>query len=421
MENREKRNTIFVKLLLLACMGGTLWAFSASTTPAQTGAFGESTCIQCHDSNSLNAAGGSFSIGNVPQNYTPGQTYPIQVTISRSGQLRWGFELAARAASNGQQAGTLTSTDRNTEVTVFNGIQYIRHTSAGTFFGAVQGTWTFDWTAPSSPAGQITFAAAGTAADGNFSNGGDFVYTTTATAAPAAPNPITLVFPQVAVGGGYSTIFNLVNTGDTILTGNLSLAQPDGSLMIVNFGSVQSASTPITIPPGGTQQVTAGPLDTTEPARAGWGRLESSGGTPGGVGIFQFVEGGVLKTIVGVLSSAPSNAVTIPIYDDASQSRYTGYAFANPGTTDVRIKIVLIDSTGIVVQTIRPPSLNPLTAGGYYSRFLNEDLNSPSFQFEGSIVAIADGTDTFSVMALVLDQGLLTATPVIPGKTAGVN
>jgi hypothetical protein len=421
MPNKEKRKIVFLKLLIIACGIGSLLAFSSGPPLAHTGAFGEPTCQACHIGNGLNVAGGTFAIHNVPLNYNPGQTYVIQVTLTKSGQQRWGFELAARANANGQQAGTLATADSNTQVTAVNGIQYIEQTSAGTFLGSAQGTWTFHWTAPAVPVGRILFAAAGNAANGNFANSGDFIYTTSVVTDPAPANPVTLVFPQVAIGGGYTTVFNLLNTGGAAVAGDIALAQGDGSPMIVTFGSVQASSTPVSIPPGGAQQIIAGPLNATEPTRAGWGRVESSGGTPGGVGTFQFAQGGVLQTIVGVLSSPPLNAATIPINDNVPQGRSTGYAFANPGAVDVNIKIVLVDSSGTVTQTVLLPTLNPLKAGGYYSAFLNGDLNSPNFQFDGSIVAIADGTNTFSVTALVLDGSQLTAIPVIAGKAPGVN
>jgi hypothetical protein len=421
MIQREKRKMFFLKLLLFACTAGTLWAYSAGPLPGLTGALGESNCQQCHLGNSLNASGGSLSINNVPQNYAPGQTYQIQVVIARSGQQRWGFELAARATSNGQQAGTLTSISAATQIVSSNGIQYIEHTSSGTSLGAAQGSWTFSWTAPAVQVGPIIFAAAGNAANGNFANTGDFIYTTTATSQPPVVNPITLLFNQVAVGGGYTTVINLVNTGDSSVIGKLSLVQNDGSLMTVKLGSVQAASLDINIPSGGAQQITAGQISDTEPARAGWAKLESSGGTPGGVATFRLTDTGVLKTTAGILPSAQTNAATIPVNDDSIKDKHTGYAFVNPGAGNINIRIVLVDNSGNIVQTIRPPSLNPLAAGGHTSGFLAQDLNDANFSFDGTAVAIADGTSAFSVTALIVDQGMLTVIPVIAGKGSGVN
>jgi len=423
MINKEKRNTIFLKLIVISYTVVTLWAYAEGPPFGLTGAFGEGTCQQCHLGNSLNVSGGSLSIKNVPQNYTPGQTYPIQVVISRSGQQRWGFELAARETSNGRQAGTITSTSTATQLGVLGGIQYIEHTSSGTSLGSAQGTWTFNWTAPATSVGPVTFAAAGNAANGNFANTGDFIYTATAASQPPLVNPITLIFNQIAIGGGYTTILNLVNTGDTSVIGKLSLSRDDGSPMTVSFGSLQAASLDINIPSGGTQQIVASPMNdaAADTAIAGWAKLESSGGTPGGVATFQLIGGGALQSIAGILPSVPMNAATIPLSDDMNRDTHTGYAFANPGTSDINIRIVLVDSAGNAVRTIRPPSLNPLVAGGHVARFLNQDLNDPNFSSNGSAVVIADGTSTFSVTSLVLDHGMLTAIPVIAGKASGVN
>jgi hypothetical protein len=422
MSKNEKRIGAFLILLVLAGAAGTLlMAFSSGPPLAHTGAFGEPTCLECHVGNALNAAGGTLSILNVPQNYTPGQTYPIQVSISKSGQQRWGFELAARVASSGQQAGSLSPIDANTQVTSFGGIQYIEHTSAGTFLGTAKGTWTFNWTAPATPVGTISFAAAGNAANGNFSNSGDFIYTTTATSNFSAPNPITLLFPQVVIGGGYHTVFNLMNTGDSAISGDLFLTQQNGTPMTAQLGSVIAASIPISIPPGGMQGIIAAPINETDPISVGWVKVQSVGGSPGGVATFQFSQNGSLQTAVGVLSSNLVNAVTIPISDNAAQAQFTGYAIANPGTQNVNIRIVLVDKQGVAAGTIRPAAFNPLPPSGQAGGFLYQDLNAPNFTFDGSIVVIADGTGQFSMVALVQNQGLLTAIPVIPGKTSGIN
>jgi hypothetical protein len=58
---------------------------------------------------------------------------------------------------------------------------------------------------------------------------------------------------------------------------------------------------------------------------------------------------------------------TILVDSNVPQDRLTGYAVANPGNQDLNIRIVLVDSQGIEVQTIRPPALNPLPPGGQYA------------------------------------------------------
>ena len=46
---------------------------------------------------------------------------------------------------------------------------------------------------------------------------------------------------------------------------------------------------------------------------------------------------------------------------------------------------------------------------------------APALFFRGSVVLIAPAGRSVAVVALVLDQGLLSATPVIPSKAPTVN
>jgi hypothetical protein len=103
------------------------------------------------------------------------------VTIEDPGQQRWGFEITVLDSSN-NRAGELTVTDStNTQLSTTSGRDYIKQTSAGTFDGTSDGpaSWNFDWTAPSSLTGTVTFYAAGNAANSGSSNKLDYIYTTT--------------------------------------------------------------------------------------------------------------------------------------------------------------------------------------------------------------------------------------------------
>ena len=160
-------------------------AFSDGPPPGFTGAPGEQTCTNCHFGVDT---GGTFTI-TPPANYVPGQTY--QITVSHvnadTTRKRWGFQLTALAGTNmagsfGNQAGGLTQ--------IVGGVSrdYIEHTSSGTFAnqtGSAQ--WTFNWTAPATNVGPVTFYAAGNQA--NFDNGpaGDRILTATATAQVQTP------------------------------------------------------------------------------------------------------------------------------------------------------------------------------------------------------------------------------------------
>src|SRR6185503_1360762 len=106
---------IFLILFLLACTVLILRAETLQPPLAHTGDFGQPSCNTsgCHVGNPVNATGGSLTITGVPAEYTPGTTYPITVTINRTNQRRWGFELTTRVPPGGAQAGNLVVTNSN--------------------------------------------------------------------------------------------------------------------------------------------------------------------------------------------------------------------------------------------------------------------------------------------------------------------
>jgi hypothetical protein len=161
-------------------------ASSSGPPTGRTGAPGESTCTSCH---SANAQTGQFII-TPPANYVPGQTYTVQVqnTTSDSSRAAWGFELTSLTSANAP-AGTFANTTSFTRVrTATNGRNYIEQNTAGTFPGQSGGaTWTFNWTAPATDVGSITFYAAGLHADNDGGDGGDQTYTRSAVSAPSQP------------------------------------------------------------------------------------------------------------------------------------------------------------------------------------------------------------------------------------------
>ncbi len=234
----------------------------------------------------------------------------------------------------------------------------------------------------------------------------------------------TNLFPQVAFGGGFTTVFSFLNTGADATSGNLILTNNLGAPLTASFsspagsGSVGS-TVPISIPSGGSQLVFANPVNAGDPTVTGWARVESSGGSLGGVATFQFVTGSTLTTIVGVLSATMASVATIPVNDDHTVSRDTGYAIANDSSTNINVKIVLVNPDGTIAQTVSPSSLNPLPPRGYFAGFLWQDI-SPTFKFQGSMVLIEQGGLPFAVLALVENGNLFTSIPVIPASAPNI-
>lgn len=161
-------------------------ASSSGPPPGVTGAPGEMTCTACHVSQNPGAA--QFTI-TAPTSYIPGQIYQIEVrhTTADTTRRRWGFQLTSLAGTT--MAGTLTDINANTQtLNGGNGRFYTEHTLAGSFGGQTGGAvWTFNWTAPATDVGPVTFYAAGNQADNNGSTSGDWIFTATAVSQPAAP------------------------------------------------------------------------------------------------------------------------------------------------------------------------------------------------------------------------------------------
>ena len=185
----------FLRALALpaAAVGLALAAVLAAPQPAATypsgspGGFDGSntdagvarTCAEsgCHSSFAVNSGTGSVSV-SVPSAVQPGQTVPVTVTVVNTtapapgASRRQGFEVAFKGA-NGQTAGAATITDAaNTRLT-FGADQTVTHRVPGT----QQTSWTFNWTAPTSPA-TVTFTSAGNAANGDGGSANDYIYTT---------------------------------------------------------------------------------------------------------------------------------------------------------------------------------------------------------------------------------------------------
>ena len=157
-------------------------AFSGGPPAGVSGAPNETTCAACHE----NIAGaGAFTI-TAPQTYNIGQTYQIVVRHTSSDQTRrrWGFEMTSLAGT--ACAGSFANTSGNTQI--IGGLadrNYVEHTLAGSYPGQADGAvWTFNWTAPATNVGAVTFYAAGNQANNDGSTDGDRILTTHVTIQP---------------------------------------------------------------------------------------------------------------------------------------------------------------------------------------------------------------------------------------------
>jgi hypothetical protein len=189
-----KRKQLFLVISSLVCaiiiFNPQTYVVSNSASPpsGKTGSVGDNgaTCTGCHGGSAIPASG--WVTSDVPiAGYASGNTYTINVIATHSTANKIGFEATVENGS-GDKVGSLIVTDGARTGLV--GMDYIGHVSAGidTLF-AGGNAWSFDWTAPSSGTGDVTFYAAINAANGDNGTSGDVIYTSSLTVQedPGAP------------------------------------------------------------------------------------------------------------------------------------------------------------------------------------------------------------------------------------------
>lgn len=257
MQKKDKLKLLAL-LLFLAGFGAylitdnfanrTVHAYSSGPPAGFTHAPGEFDCAECHLPQP-DAGTGHISI-NAPQSYVPGQTYQIAVTHTNAdtSRLRWGFQLTALDDAN-EKAGNLQSLDVLTQVLDNQGPgasrQYIEHTSSGTFISQQGGaSWTFNWTAPATNVGPVTFYVAGNQANNDGNTSGDYIYFTFAQTQAAQATPdfqLAATPPSQTVAPGNNADYNLTLTPSSGFTGQIALSiagLPTGATAIFNPSSV---------------------------------------------------------------------------------------------------------------------------------------------------------------------------------------
>ncbi len=138
--------------------------------------------VTCGNSNCHNVSPTSKSgwiTSDIPSSgYVPGQTYTITANPVKSGINKFGFEVTAEDNSQ-NKVGNIIITN-TTETQTRNSGTSITHTGSGTS-GSGSKSWSFDWTAPSSGTGDVTFYGAFNATNGNNQPTGDEIFTSSLT------------------------------------------------------------------------------------------------------------------------------------------------------------------------------------------------------------------------------------------------
>lgn len=127
-------------------------------------------CGNCHAAGAFNPTINVQLLqdGNEVNGYMPGETYTMRVTIDASMDAQvYGFQAVALSGSGNSQAGNWTP-PTGAQVTTLDGRDYIEHSQR-----SQSNTFEIDWTAPPTSVGDISFYAAGVAANNAQGSGGD--------------------------------------------------------------------------------------------------------------------------------------------------------------------------------------------------------------------------------------------------------
>ena len=364
---------------------------------------GEADCTDCHSA-TINTGAGKLQIQLVDAStWTPGKQVRVRVTLADPTARRWGFQLTARSATSPTaNAGTLALDDTSvTRIDAgFGDSQYVGHTSAGTRLGTQDSsTWEMLWTPPAASFGPVTFYAAGNAANGDNTNDGDNICTTSLTvkAAESAPT-VSFVLSRFEFGGGrYSAIY-LHNPNDTAASATVNFRGVEGQpLDVPGVG----ANKTIALAPKGTgfvEVVDGGPLTR------GWAELQLPEGVTGYGLLRQTVESRNYETVVALAGSSSKEAVMI--FDETNF--VTQAAVVNPGSAETMLTITARDTEGATIGT----SSVPLAAKGMLSGPVNLLPGLESIPGKrGSLTVSATGP--VSVSLIRVNGEAITSLPVL--------
>ena len=159
-------------------------------------------CTSCHNG-TQNSGDGSVFFTGLPNSYVPGETYTIGVTVTGANERGFGFQAAVQSGNDVAGELLLNSSSSNAEI---NG-DYIQHSSRTT-----SGSWVFDWIAPSTDLGEVTFSVSGLATGGSSSTGGDDVYTASEVIPSQIPLDVTgLLFSEYGEGSSNNQYLEIYN------------------------------------------------------------------------------------------------------------------------------------------------------------------------------------------------------------------
>lgn len=216
---------------------------SAGSHPGSTGAPADNTCAKsgCHTGTPVtynDTTVNKFIFSQPDSTYVPGMTYTITIKTFNPGVQRFGFEAQAIRDATATETGTVNITDptRTHIVTHTTGGGDVRtsatHGTPGTpAITPGYNEWTFDWVAPSTNEGDITFYYATNSTNNNNMSSGDAIFLNTFKIRPFSPSSINEFIDEHTANAYYNS-----QTNQIILNYNLKADKKVSVKVIDNTG-----------------------------------------------------------------------------------------------------------------------------------------------------------------------------------------
>ncbi|MBZ5555371.1 MAG: DUF11 domain-containing protein [Acidobacteriia bacterium] len=222
----------------------------------------------------------------------------------------------------------------------------------------------------------------------------------------------TLIFPQMADGGGYRTTVLLLNSTTGVETGTLQVLDDHGSPLSVRpVGGVAGTSFAYSIAANGVFVFETDGSPAT--VHAGSIRILPDGfkPTPAGAGIFSFEPGATVVTQSGVPSATPTSHALI--YVDLSGGHDTGLALMNPNNQPLSVQLQAFQADGLTpAGTIASVTLPP---SGHLAAFVDQLVSGLPAGFTGVLNLSAPAPFaalTLRSLANTRGESLLTLFPI---------
>lgn len=188
-----KTTTIYRIIIITAIclLSLTVYTYSSNPPAANAGDPGNGNCTSCHGGSAITSgtAWNSIALTGLPTNgYIPGTVYTLTLNGSSAATSKNGFQLTSLNSSNAM-AGTIAA-GTGTSLQTSSGRSYLSQD------GSNSSSWTFDWTAPISGTGTVTFYAAFNGSNANSSTSGDLIYLKTFSISQATNLPSAVITPS---------------------------------------------------------------------------------------------------------------------------------------------------------------------------------------------------------------------------------